>query len=127
MKQDENDILKTMFSRMPEEKLSPAFQTDMMERIRKEALLVAKRRQILQVLLLIGASISMIGLAIATFVYLKIPQMSSEWFRTYDWQIPRNFPNISIPHSYLIFGFLVVILLFADYLFRQVYYKRHGG
>jgi hypothetical protein len=86
---------------------------------------MAKRNQRLQLLSLIGASTGVIGFAIAVLMYLKIPQMSTEFIRINDWQITHNFPHISIPPSYLIFGFLVVILLFADFMLRRNFYKRH--
>lgn len=127
MEQNEQDILKTMFSQLQEEKLPQAFQADMMGRIRQEALRIAKRNQLIQNLLLIGALVCVIGLGIGVFVYLKILPMSLDFIRIDYWQIVHSFPHVSIPSSYLAFSFLVVILLVADYLLRQAYHKRHEG
>ena len=112
MNQNEQDILKPIFSRMSEETLPPTFQPKMMERINKEALHMAKRNQQLQILSLIAASMMMIGLAVAAFVYLDLPQFYT------------RIPRISIPPSYVAFGCLVFVLLVADHLFRYLYEKR---
>jgi hypothetical protein len=50
---------------------------------------------------------------VASLIYLGIPQIKIE------------IPHVSIPSYYLYFGILVLILLFADHLLRQVYYKKH--
>ena len=112
MSQKEQDILKSMFSHVSEEMLPPTFQSETMQRIRKEAIRVEKRNKRLQLLALIAATIITICLAIAALIYLHIPQSMLE------------IPRISFPLYYLYFGFLVLILLVVDHLFRQFYYKR---
>jgi uncharacterized membrane protein len=85
----------------------------MMQRIRKEAVRIAKRDERLRVLALIAATLFMIGLAVAALVYVGIPSVMIE------------FPGISIPPTYIYFGLIVLFLLFSDHLLRQRYYKRH--
>ena len=112
MNPTEQDILKAMFRQMPEEALPPTFQSEMMQRIRVEAIRMAKRNKLLRLLALIAASMVIIGLAVGALIYVGIPQTGIE------------IPHISFPPYYLYFGFLVLVLLFADHLFRQLYYKR---
>ena len=112
MNPTDHDLLKSMFSHLPEETLPSTFQSETMQRIRKEAIRVEKRHQFLRILALIAASTVTIGLAVAALIYLHIPQNMIE------------FPRISFPSSYLYFGSLVLILLFADHLFRQYYDKK---
>lgn len=113
MNQTEEDILKALFSQLPEEELPPTFQSETMQRIRQEAVRIAKRNNRLQLLALISATMITIGLAVASLIYLGIPQIRIE------------IPQISFPSYYLYFGILVLILLVADLLFRQHYYKNH--
>ena len=112
MNPTEHDILKTIFSHLPEETLPSTFQAETMQRIRKEAIRVEKRDKFLRLLALIAASIATIGLAVAALIYLHIPQNMIE------------FPRVSFPSYYLYFGILVLILLFADHLFRKFYCHR---
>jgi hypothetical protein len=113
MNQTEQDILKLMFKQIPEEALPPTFQSDMMVRIRQEAIHISVRNKRLRMTALIAASVATIGLAIAALIYVGIPQF----------QIV--FPSITLPSYYLYFGFLVTVLLLADYLLRQSYDRRH--
>ena len=108
----EQDILKSLFNQVPEEVLPPTFQSEMMQKIRKEAIRIAKRNKCIQLLALIAATIVTVCLAVASLIYLGIPQTIIE------------IPQFSFPPYYLYFGFLVLILLVADHLFRQFYYKR---
>ena len=115
MNQNEQDILTTIFNRLPDEMLPSTFRSEMMQRIRKEAIRIAKRNQRLRFLALTVASMFTIGLAVAALVYLDIPQIIAE------------FPRVSIPPYYIYFGLLVLVLLFADHLFRHLYYKKRAG
>jgi hypothetical protein len=107
------DLLETLFSRMPEEALPGNFQAEMMQRIRKEAVRIRKRNQLLNLSALIAASLAIIGLAVAALIRIGIPQYHFD------------FQSITIPPFYLCLGALSLILLLGDYLFRQAYYKRH--
>jgi len=106
------DIFKTMFGNKPEDRLPSTFNAEMMRQIRKEAFRISQRNKAIRLLALIISSILTIGLAVAVWIYLELPPIRIE------------FPQVSIPSYYLYFGFLVLILLFADHLARQVYYKK---
>jgi polyferredoxin len=109
----QQDILKTMFQHLPEETLPPAFLPDMMRQIRKEAARIRRRNAWLRIVALAAASSAIVGLTVATFIYMDIPQVRIEW------------PTVSIPPFYLFIGILSLILLLADSLFRQRYYRKH--
>jgi len=106
-----NDILKTMFRLMPEEKLSLTFQQEMMVRIRKDALRIRRRNSIFRFLALAVASLIILSLAVLSFIYLEVPEIS--------------IPKVSISPLYLFIGIASLVLLFGDYLFRKVYYRKH--
>jgi hypothetical protein len=107
------DLLATLFSRMPEDALPENFQAEMMQRIRNEAVRIRKREQLLHILALAAASSVIIGLTVAALIYIGIPQFNFD------------FQHITIPPFYLYIGVLSLILLLGDYLFRQAYYKKH--
>lgn len=114
MNQDEQDILKSIFSRLPDDTLPPGFQSEMMQQIKKEATRIAKRNQWLSALALIVATMITIGLAVAALVYMGIPPITTE------------LPSLTIPSYYIYFGLLVLLLLFTDSILRQIYYKKHS-
>jgi len=114
MVNNDHDLLRSIFSRMPEETLPSGFQTEMMQRIKKEAARIAKRNERFRVLALIAASLFTIGLAVAALIYMGIPPITTE------------FPGISIPPNYIYFGMLVLFLLCSDHLLRRLYYKRRN-
>jgi hypothetical protein len=107
------DILKTMFGQLPEEALSPAFLPAMMQRIQAESVRMRKRNERLRIVGLAAASAAIAGLAVAILVYIDMPQ------------IRIDFSSISFPPVYLYIGALTLILLLADSLFRQRYFRKH--
>ena len=113
MNQNEHDILESIFSRLPDEKLPPTFQSEMMLQIRKETVRISKRNEWLCVFALIAGTLFTVGLTVAALVYMGITQLTTELAR------------ISIPPTYIYFGLLVLILLIMDHLVRQRYYKKH--
>ncbi|MDR3261004.1 MAG: hypothetical protein LBT78_04130 [Tannerella sp.] len=115
---EQRDILKTMFARLPDETLSPAFLAETMQRIRKEAVRIRKRDEWLCIAALVAASSAIVGLAVATFIYMDVPQIEIDFPRI-------DFSRISISPFYLLIGGLSLVLLLADSLFRQMYYKKH--
>ena len=121
MNPTEQDILKSMFSHLPEEVLPSTFQQKMMQQIRQEAIRIAKRNKFLRLLALFAASMVTIGLAVASLIYLGIPQIMTE-----KPQITIEFPQFTFPPYYLYFGFLVLILLVADHFFRQFYDRKRA-
>ena len=124
MNQTEQDILKLMFEQMPEEVLPPTFQSEMMLRIRAEAVRIVKRNNRLRILALIAASITIIGLSVAALIYLGVSPTTVLANMDFP-SIKLDFPAIPFLSYYLYFGLLVLILLLADLWLRQAYYKRH--
>ena len=112
MNPNEQDLLKSIFSRLPDERLPLNFHPEMMQQIRKEAARIAKRNERLYILALIAGVLFTVGLAVAALLYVGIPTITIE------------FPRVSIPPSYIYFGLLVLVLLCMDLLLRQRYYKK---
>ena len=107
---EKNDILKDLFSRMPEEELPASFRTNVMKQIMAEG-----RRKLGERwgwIAVIAASLLMIGIAIASFLYMGIPKISVQ------------IPDMSTFPFYAYIGILALILLGADYKFRQIYKRR---
>ena len=107
---EKNDILKDLFSRMPEEELPASFRTNVMKQIMAEA--ERKRKLGERWIAVIAASLLMIGIAIASFLYMGIPKISVQ------------IPDMSAFPFYAYIGMLALILLGADYKFRQIYKRR---
>ena len=100
---EKNDILKDLFSRMPEEELPASFRANAMRQIMAEAERIRKRN---------AASLLMVGIAIASFLYMNISPISVQ------------IPNMSTLPFYAYIGMLALILLGADYKFRQLFKRR---
>ena len=121
-KHENDDILKGLFSRLPKEELSAGFRETIMRQVMAEAVRRKKRNERFGLLMAILASTAIIALLVVSFIYLKIPAFDRDLLRI-DWQVPDV---LSMPF-YLYIGFLCLILLGGDYLFRRVYKKHHGG
>jgi hypothetical protein len=85
-----------------------------MQRIREESVRIRKRDARRWKAALTAASLTIVGLAVAAFAYLDIPQ-----FRV-------DFPQISIPPFYIYIGLLMLVLLFVDSWFHQKYFEKHS-
>ncbi|WP_298551385.1 hypothetical protein [uncultured Parabacteroides sp.] len=109
---EKNDILKDLFSRMPEEELPASFRANVMRQIMAEAERIRKRNERWGWIAVITASLSMIGIAIASFLYMGIPKISVQM------------PDMSTLPFYTYIGMLALILLGADYKFRQLFKRR---
>lgn len=109
---EKNDILKDLFGRMPEEELSASFRTNVMRQIMAEAERRRKREERWGWIAVVAASLLMIGIAIASFFYMGIPKIS----------VP--IPDMNTFLFYVYIGMLALILLGADYKFRQIYKRR---
>ncbi len=107
-----NDILKDLFSRMQEEELPVSFRANMMQQIMAEAERIRKRDERKGWIAVIATSLLMIGTAITSFLYMGIPEIS----------VPM--PNMSTLPFYAYIGMLALILLGADYKFRQIFKRR---
>ena len=109
---EKNDILKDLFSQMPEEELPASFRANAMRQIMAEAERIRKRNERWGWIAVIAASLLMIGIAIASFLYMNIPPISVQ------------IPNMSTLPFYAYIGMLALILLGADYKFRQLFKRR---
>ena len=101
---EKNDILKDLFSRMPEEELPASFRANAMRQIMAEAERIRKRNERWGWIAVIAASLLMVGIAIASFLYMNIPPISVQ--------------------IYAYIGMLALILLGADYKLRQIFERR---
>jgi negative regulator of sigma E activity len=104
--EEQQDILQAMFARMSDEPLPPDFLPAMMQRIREEAVRIRKRDAWWRATALTAASLTIVGLAVAVFVY-------------------QDFPRISISPFHIYIGILSLVLLFVDSWFRQKYFEKH--
>ena len=109
---EKNDILKDLFSHMPEEELPASFRANAMRQIMAEAERIRKRNERWGWIAVIAASLLMVGIAIASFLYMNIPPISVQ------------IPNMSTLPFYAYIGMLALILLGADYKFRQLFKRR---
>ena len=109
---EKNDILKDLFSRMPEEELPASFRANAIRQIMAEAERIRKRNERWGWIAVIAASLLMVGIAIASFLYMIISPLSVQ------------IPNMSTLPFYAYIGMLALILLGADYKFRQLFKRR---
>ena len=109
---EKNDILKDLFSRMPEEELPASFRANAMRQIMAEAERIRKRNERWGWIAVIAASLLRVGIAIASFLYMNI------------YPITVQIPNMSTLPFYAYIGILALILLGADYKFRQLFKRR---
>ena len=109
---EKNDILKDLFSRMPEEELPASFRANAMRQIMAEAERIRKRNERWGWIAVIAASLLMVGIAIASFLYMNIPPISVQ------------IPNMSTLPFYAYIGMLALILLGADYKLRRIFERR---
>ena len=109
---EKNDILKDLFSRMPEEELPASFRANAIRQIMAEAERIRKRNERWGWIAVIAASLLMVGTAIASFLYMNISPISVQ------------IPNMSTLPFYAYIGMLALILLGADYKFRQLFKRR---
>lgn len=110
------DSLSGLFKQLPEEGLPASFQHKVMQQIRKEAVRRARRKAHMEWLVVILASLTMIGLAAAALLYLAPRHLS---FPQLD--ISR-LSFISIPF-YLYIGLISLFLLWLDYRLRRAFRK----
>lgn len=110
------DSLSGLFKQLPEEGLPASFQHKVMQQIRKEAVRRAQRKARMEWLVVILASLIMIGLAAAALLYLAPRHIS--------------FPQLDISRIafsgirfYLYIGLLSLFLLWLDYRLRRVFHK----
>lgn len=113
-KDTQTDLLKKLFSRMPEAELPNSFRNNVMEQIRKEAVRIQKRKERMGLATIIVASLGIIGMAIFVLLYIGIPQI--------EISIP---PLPNLPFC-LYIGAISLLLLGADYKLRQMFKKKQA-
>jgi hypothetical protein len=112
-KEQEDDWLKPLFGLLPEEELPASFREEMMKRIQAETAWIRKRNELTGLLMVILASLAMMGLAAGALLYTNIPHPG--------WRIPEL---VTLPfYSYI--GALTLLLLGIDHLLRRTYRKKH--
>ena len=112
-KEQENDWLKPLFSRLPEEDLPASFREELMKRIVAEAARISKRNERIGLLTVILASLAIAGLSAGALLYAGIFRLR--------WEMPEL---ITLPF-YLYIGGLTLLLLGIDYLLRRTYRNTH--
>lgn len=113
-----DDLLKSLFHRLPESDLPSAFRENMMQKIMKEAVRIKKRNERLTLFAIIIASLAMVSLAVLAFFYLEIPKV------TISFSMPDLSGLPSVPF-YVYIGILSLVLLFGDYKMRKQYREKH--
>ncbi len=108
-----DDALRNLFHRLPEEELPVSFREKMMEKVMHEAIRIKKRNERLSLLALILACLFIVALAVLSIIYMKLPK------------IEFSMPELTSMPFYLYIGVLALILLGGDYLFRKRYMKKH--
>lgn len=109
---EKNDILKDLFSRMPEEELPASFRANVMKQIMAEAERRRKLNERWGWMAVIAASLLMIGITVASFLYMGLPKISVQ------------IPDMSMLPFYAYIGILALILLGVDYKFRQIFERK---
>ena len=109
---EKNDILKDLFSRMPDEELPASFRANTLWQNKNETERIRIRIERWGWIAVSAASLLMVGIAIASFLYMNIPPISVQ------------IPNMSTLPFYAYIGILAIILLGADYKFRQLFKRR---
>jgi hypothetical protein len=112
-KEFENDRLKGLFERLPEEELPASFRDDMMKRILAESARAGKRSEWAGLIPVILASLAILGLAVGALIYAGVPHFA--------WRMPVL---AGLPF-YSHIGGLILVLLGLDGWFRRVYRKKH--
>jgi hypothetical protein len=114
---NENDLLKQIFSRLPEEEeLSPAFKEDMMKKIMEEA--KKRNRRLLRISYITIASVS-IG-----FIALAILALHFAGIRIGKPELPSI--DMSLVLFYLYIGAIPLSLLYINYYFCKRLIKKHS-
>jgi hypothetical protein len=115
MEMREKDQLKALFNQMPKEDLPPSFREKMMQKVLLEAVRIKKRNERIGFLLVVLASLFMVILAGLSFWHLDLPKAG------------LHIPELTTLPFYTYIGALVLLLLYADYKFRQLYRRKHQG
>ena len=117
--QNGDEQLKMFFGNLKDERLPEGFRQRMMSRIEKEAVRKSRRQLVWNYVVMIAASLSMIGTAIACVWYYDLESA----FRL---DLTMTYQEKSLFVLCMEAGGIVLLLLWADYRFRAWYKKRHS-
>ena len=110
---NESDWLDHLFQQLPEEELPVTFRSNVMDRVMKAETRRQRRVFWMEIIALTLAVLFLIALSIVTLLYV-------------DFQLPK-WPEVSLNglvfYSYI--GFLSLLLLGADHLFRRYYQSKN--
>lgn len=109
--QSDTDLFENLFRQMPDDELPKAFRFNVMQQIMAEAVKAKKRNERLSLLAAILASLVMIALGVAAFLFIGLPEIT----------IPKL--DLSVCLFYLYVGMLTLFLLFVDYKLRRIFHK----
>lgn len=113
---NDKDFLEGLFGQLPEKPLPVDFRERIMRQIAEETARVGKRNERLSWIALIAASILILGLGVAAFLYMGgMPRIS----------LSVSAQALGIVPFYVYIASLTLLLLLGDYLFRKKYRKKH--
>lgn len=115
MEQMEKDRFKELFAELPDEQLPAGFQEAMMERVRKEALRVERRRERWRFLGLFSLIACLLVLICGLFSYLDIS--------VYWPQMRFSLSEYDSFFFYLYIGALAFLLWMVDAFFRKTQHE----
>lgn len=122
MNMPEKDVLGTLFGRMSHETLPAGFRSNLMEKIRMEAVRMQKRRERYELLAIIAASILLIAAAVVSVGYYGSLGADRGVFRgilsLFRVSVP-DLPPFSDCAFPLFIGGLILVLLVFDYFLRK--------
>ncbi|MGL4852736.1 MAG: hypothetical protein ACRC3Z_08860 [Phocaeicola sp.] len=114
-----NDVIKELFSKLPDDKLQPSFRMNVMLEVTKEARRMRRRNERWAMIATISTALLLIGIAVVAIWYaddsllLTLQQTFISLKRVGD--------NSEIFGFYSFIAFLAICLLFMDYKVRRFY------
>ncbi|MGL5273794.1 MAG: hypothetical protein ACRC8J_10000 [Phocaeicola sp.] len=116
-----NDKLKELFNKLPDDNVKASFRANVMLQVVAEANRIKKRNERWVMFATATASLFMVALAIVTLSYMNVTLSSIDsFFKEFIIEIS----NAKILNFYLFIAFLAMILLFLDYKIRDLYNRR---
>lgn len=112
-KDKEKDILREMFSQLPDKKLPDSFRETMMKQVMKEAVRMKTREERLGLLITILIAFVFLILGGVTLLILEVPRLE------------LKMPDLTNLPFFVYIGTLVFLLLVADNVLRKKFYEKH--
>lgn len=110
-----DDMLKSIFQRLPENDLPSSFRERIMQQVVIEAAKKKKRNVVLTISSLTLASVIMLAFAVVSIIYMDLPKLEIDVKEL-----------TSLPF-YLYIGTLVILLLGGDHILRKKYLRKHSN